>query len=78
MIVIRKDSLKGSLDRVLFAAELDLPKIHVPRFSQNTSNVSIECVGKSKQLYSLCDQLFVALIYLHFFVLILMFLIDYA
>ena len=27
----RKDSLEGSLDRVLFAAELDFPKILVPR-----------------------------------------------
>ena len=53
----RKDSLEGSLDRVLFAAELDFPKILVPRLPQNSSNVSIECAVKSKQLYSLCDQL---------------------
>ena len=39
-----KDSLKGSLYRVLFAAELQFPKILVP-------NVNIECVGKSKQQY---------------------------
>ena len=53
----RKDSLEGSLDQVLFAAELEFPKILVPRLPQHTSNVNIECVGKlelSKQLYSLC------------------------
>ena len=58
----RKDSLENSLDRVLFAAELE-----------NTSNF-IECAGKSKQLYSLCDQLLGALIYLNFIILILIFL----
>ena len=35
----RKDSLEGSLDRVLFAAELEFPKILVPRLRQNTSNM---------------------------------------
>ena len=40
-----KDSLEGSLDRVLFAAELEFPKILVPRLPQNSSNVSIECAG---------------------------------
>ena len=52
----RKDSLEGSLNRVLFAAELEFPKILVPRLPQHTSNVNIECAGKSewsKQLYSL-------------------------
>ena len=51
-----KDSLEGSLDRVLFAVELEFPKILVPRLPQHTSNVNIECAGKSewsKQLYSL-------------------------
>ena len=51
----RKYSLEGSLDRALFAAELGFPKILVPRPSQHTSNVSIECARKSewsKQLYS--------------------------
>ena len=48
----RKDSLQGNLDRVLFAAEPKFPKILVPRLPQNTSNVNIECAGKSKQLYS--------------------------
>ena len=43
----RKDSLEGSLDRVLFAAELEFPKILVPRLPQNTSNVNIEYAGKS-------------------------------
>ena len=49
----RKDSLEGSLDRVLLAAELELPKILVPKLSQHTSDVNTEQAGKSKQLYSL-------------------------
>ena len=48
----RKDSLEGRLDRVLLAAEHESLNI-----SQNTKNVDIDCAGKSKQLYSLCDQL---------------------
>ena len=67
----QKGSLEGSLVRVLFAAELEFPKILVPRLPQNTSNVNIESTGKSKQLYYLCDQILGALIYLHFIVLIL-------
>ena len=55
-IVIRnEDSLEASLDRALFVAELELPKILEPRLSQHTSNVNTECTGKSewlKQLYS--------------------------
>ena len=58
----RKDSLEGSLDRVLIAAELDFPKILIPRLPSGSSNVYTECAGKSKQLYSLCDQLLGALI----------------
>ena len=46
----RKDTLEGSLVRVFFAAELDFPKILVPRLPQNSLNVNIECDGKSKQL----------------------------
>ena len=38
----RKDSLEGSLVRVLFAAELKFPKILVPMLPYNTSNVNIE------------------------------------
>ena len=53
----RKNSLEGSLDQVLFAVELEFPNILVPRLPQNSSNVNIECAGKSRQLYSLCDQL---------------------
>ena len=50
----RKDSsLEGSLDRVLFVAELESLKILVPSIPQHTSNVNDECTGKSKQLYSL-------------------------
>ena len=51
-----KDSLKGCLGRVLFAAELEFLEILVPRLPQHTSNANIECAEKSewsKQLYSL-------------------------
>ena len=51
---IHKDSLEGSLVRVVFAAELVFHKILVPRLPQNTSNVNIEITGKSKQWYYLC------------------------
>ena len=64
----RKNSLEGSLVPVLFATELEFPKILVPRIPQNTSNVNIEGTGKGKQLYYLCDQLLGALIYLYFIV----------
>ena len=67
----RKYSLEGNLDRVLFAVELEFRKILVARLSQNSSNVSIEYAGKSRQLYSLSDQHLGALIYLHFIILIL-------
>ena len=43
----RKDSLEGSLGRVLFAAELEFPKILVQRLPQHISNVNIETAGKS-------------------------------
>ena len=39
----RKDSLECNLDRVLFAVELEFPKILVPKLPQNTSNVNTEC-----------------------------------
>ena len=51
-----KDSLEGSLERVLLAAEFEFPKIVVPRLPHHTSNVNIECAGTSewsKQQYSL-------------------------
>ena len=67
----RKDSLEGSLDQALFMVELGFPKILVPGLAQKVSNVNIEYTGNSKQLYSSCDQLLGALIYLHFIVLIL-------
>ena len=66
-----KSILVGSMDRVLFAAEPDFPKILVLRPPQNTSNVNIEWAGKSKNVYSLCDQLLASLIYLNFIILIL-------
>ena len=44
----RKDSLEGNLDRVLLAAELEFPKILVPRLPQHTSDVNIECAGNSE------------------------------
>ena len=37
----QKDSLEGSLDRVLFAAELEFPKILVPRLPKHTSSVTL-------------------------------------
>ena len=43
-----KHSLEGSLDLVLFVAELDFLKILLPRLPQNPSNVNIECTTKSK------------------------------
>ena len=67
----RKDHLEGSLDRVVFAAEIEFPKILVPKLPHNSPNVDIKCATKSKQLYSLCDQLLGALIYRHFIILIL-------
>ena len=67
----RKDSLEGCLDRVLLVADLEFPTILVPRLPQNTSNVNIDRARRSKQLYSLCEQLLGALIYLNFIILIL-------
>ena len=64
---------KGSLNRVLFEAQLEFRKILVPRLPQNSSNVNIESVGKLRQLYSLCDKLLGALIYLHFIIVILIY-----
>ena len=51
----RKDSLEGSLNRVLLAAELEFPKILVPRLPQHTSNVNIECAGKSEWSKQQCS-----------------------
>ena len=51
----RKDSQEGSLDRVLPAAELEFPKILVPRLPQNTSDVNIECAGKSEWSKQQCS-----------------------
>ena len=67
----RRDSLEGSLVRVLLATELEFRKTLVLRLSQNTSNVNIECAGKSKEL--LCDELVRALMYLIFIILILIY-----
>ena len=36
------------MHRVLLAAELEFPKILVARLSQHTSDVNIECAGKSE------------------------------
>ena len=52
----RKNSLEGSLDQVLFAAEHVFPKILIPKLQQNASNVYAECAGEQKHRYSLCDQ----------------------
>ena len=47
----RKDSLEGSLDRVLLATELEFPKIPVHWLPQNTSNVNTEYARKPKRIY---------------------------
>ena len=50
-----KDSLEGSLDRVLREAELEFLKILVPRLFQHTSNVNTECAGKSEWSEQQCS-----------------------
>ena len=50
----RKDSLEGSLDRVLFAGELEFPKILIPRLPQHTLNVNIENVPESQNGQNNC------------------------
>ena len=63
----RKYSLESSLDRVLFAAELELPKILLP---QNSSNVNIECAeNQSNRILYVTS--FLEHRYLHFIILIL-------
>ena len=44
----QKNSLEGSPKRALFAGELEFLKIQEPRLPQHTSNVNIECAGKSE------------------------------
>ena len=51
-----KYSLEGSLDEVLFAAELEVPKILVPRLPQNTSNLDTECVENRSNFIISCDN----------------------
>ena len=67
----RKHSLECNQVEASLAAELEFPKILLPRLPHNTANVNNESTGKSKQLYYLCDQLLGALIYLDVFVLML-------
>ena len=50
----RKDSLEGSPDRVLFAGELEFPKILVPRLPQHTWNINIENVPESQSGQNNC------------------------
>ena len=70
----QKDSLDGSLDRVLFVAELEFPKILVPKLPQHTSDVNIECARKVKTtLLFTHDQLLRALIHFNFIILILIY-----
>ena len=66
----RKDGLEASLDRVLLAAELELPKILVPRLPQHTSMCRKVRMVKTT-VFFICDQLFEALIHLNFTILIL-------
>ena len=44
----RKDSPQGSLDPVLFTAQLEFSNILVPRVPQITLNVNIKCEGNPK------------------------------
>ena len=75
----RKDSLEGTLVGVLFAAELEFPKILVPRLLQHTSNVNIETTAKSKQLQLLFVSSFLEPWYIFLYCYdISLFLIDYA
>ena len=52
----QKDNLEGTLNWVLFVAELEFSKMLVLRLPQNTSNLNIEWALKSKQLCPLRDQ----------------------
>ena len=72
----RTDSLEGSLDQVLFAADLEFSKILVPKLPQHISNVNIECARKLKDLCSFCDHFLEALICLNFIILILFLIYD--
>ena len=47
-IVIRNGKIVWKLVCVLFAAELGFLKILVPTLPEHTSNVNIECAGKSE------------------------------
>ena len=67
-----KDSLEDSLDRVLFAAELEFPKILAPRLPQHASNVNIKCAGKSEWSKQLCS-LYLASFLEHWYIIILLF-----
>ena len=71
----RKDRLEDSLDQVLFAVELELPKIIVLRLPQYTSNENTECAGKVRMfkttVFFIFDQLLGTLIHLNFIILIL-------
>ena len=49
------NSLERSLDRVLFATELEFLKMLVPRLPEHASNVNIEFSGKSEWLKQLCS-----------------------
>ena len=68
----RKDSLEGSLDRVLLGAELKFPKILIPRLPQHTSNVNIECARMSEWSKQQCS-LHVTNFLEHWYILILLF-----
>ena len=47
--------MEGDLNGILFAVKLEFPKILLPRLPQNTSSLNIDCAGKSKQRYFLCN-----------------------
>ena len=44
------------MDRILFAIEVDFPKILVPGLPENTSNVNNECAGKENHCIPYVDS----------------------
>ena len=65
----RKDSLEGSLDQVLLAAELEFPKIAVPRLLPYTSSVKTLIVPENQNI---CIP-YVASFLKHWYIFILLF-----
>ena len=67
----RKDSLESNLDRVLFAAQLEFPKILVPMLPQDTSMQILNVPESQNGQNVIFGQLLGAVIYHNFIILIL-------